>query len=76
MLDADNLNFPVAYGPKVSAIRRGVCGCDVEVSYFQIDGFTAGGFCRARGEWPTGSARTCWSTTAWPATRRPSITVN
>ena len=41
LLDADNDNFVLGYGPRVSAIRRGVCGCDLEVSYFQIDGFTA-----------------------------------
>ncbi len=42
-LDSNQLNFPVAYGPKVSAIRHGVCGYDVEVSYFQVDGFTGQG---------------------------------
>jgi len=42
-LDANELNFPVAYGPKVSAIRHDVCGCDVEVAYFQVDGFTGVG---------------------------------
>ena len=39
-LDANQLDFPVAYGPKLSAIRHGVCGFDVEVLYFQVDGFT------------------------------------
>ncbi len=42
-LDANQLNFPVAYGPKVSAIRHDVCGFDVEVAYFQVDGFTGQG---------------------------------
>jgi hypothetical protein len=42
-LDANQLNFPVEYGPKVSAIRHGVCGFDVEVAYFQVDGFTGQG---------------------------------
>jgi hypothetical protein len=40
-LDSINMNFPVAYGPKVSAIRHGDCGWDVEVGYFQVDGFAA-----------------------------------
>ena len=44
MLDADNINSPLAYGPKVSAIRHGVGDYDVELSYFQVDGFTAGGY--------------------------------
>jgi hypothetical protein len=44
LLDANNINFPVGYGPKVSAIRHGVCGFDVEASYFQIQGITASGF--------------------------------
>jgi hypothetical protein len=42
-LDAVNMNFGVAYGPKLSAIRHDVCGYDLEVAYFQFDGFTAGG---------------------------------
>lgn len=41
-LDADNMNFALGFGPKVSAIRHNVCGCDFEVAYFQVDGFTAG----------------------------------
>ncbi len=42
-LDANESNFPMAYGPKVSAIRHDVCGFDVEVAYFQVDGFSAFG---------------------------------
>ena len=42
-LDAENMNFALGFGPKVSAIRHDVCGCDLEVTYFQVDGFTAGG---------------------------------
>jgi hypothetical protein len=40
-LNAQDLNFPVAYGPKVSAIRHADCGWDLEVGYFQLDGFRA-----------------------------------
>ena len=42
-LDSQNVNFPLASGPKVSAIRHDVlrCGWDVEVGYFQVDGFSA-----------------------------------
>jgi hypothetical protein len=35
------VNFPVAFGPEVSAIHHGQCGWDVEVAYFQVDGFDA-----------------------------------
>jgi hypothetical protein len=40
-LDAKDLNFPMALGYQISAIRRNVCGCDWEVAYFQVDGFNA-----------------------------------
>jgi hypothetical protein len=45
LLDANDLNFPVAFGMQVGAIRHDVCGCgcDLEVAYFQVDGFTAQG---------------------------------
>ena len=38
------MNFPLAYGGQVGAIRHGVCGWDVELSYFQVDGFNASVF--------------------------------
>ncbi len=43
LLDAKDLNFPVAFGMEVGAIRHAVCGScwDVEVAYFQVDGFDA-----------------------------------
>jgi hypothetical protein len=40
-VDAKDLNFPVAFGPQVSVTHHGVCGWDVEVAYFQVDGFDA-----------------------------------
>jgi len=41
LLNSKDFNFPVAFGPKVSAIRHGVFGSDfdIEVGYFQVDGF-------------------------------------
>lgn len=39
LLDARDFRFPLELGPKLSAIRRGPCGWDVEVAYFQFDGF-------------------------------------
>lgn len=46
ILNSRDLNFPVAFGPKISAIRHGVFGSDfdVEVGYFQFDGFEANAF--------------------------------
>lgn len=46
LLNSRNLNFPVAFGPKISAIRHGAFGSDfdVEVGYFQFDGFEANAF--------------------------------
>jgi hypothetical protein len=38
------LNFPVEVGLQVSAIRHGLCDWDIEVGYFQIDGFNANAF--------------------------------
>jgi hypothetical protein len=38
-LSASSLNFPMTIGYQVGAIRHDVCGCDWEVSYFQLDGF-------------------------------------
>jgi hypothetical protein len=40
-LDAQDLNFGVAVGPRLSAIRHGDCCWDVEVVYFWLDGFAA-----------------------------------
>lgn len=40
-LTAGDLNFPVGYGYRLSAIRHNDCGLDLEVGYFQIDGFDA-----------------------------------
>ncbi|MCD4727856.1 MAG: hypothetical protein K8R46_09350, partial [Pirellulales bacterium] len=46
LLNSKDFNFPVAFGPKVSAIRHGAFGSDfdVEVGYFQFDGFEANAF--------------------------------
>jgi hypothetical protein len=41
VLDARDLRFPVAPAFQLSAIRHGPCGWDVEVGYFQIDGWIA-----------------------------------
>jgi len=38
------LNFPVEASPQLSAIRHGPNGWDIEVGYFQIDGFEANAF--------------------------------
>jgi hypothetical protein len=35
------MEFAVAFGPKVSAVRRGPCGWELEVAYFQVDGSSA-----------------------------------
>jgi len=45
-LNARDINFPVALGYEVGAIRHDVCGCgwDLEIAYFQIDGFDAKAF--------------------------------
>jgi hypothetical protein len=41
-LNAQTFNFPSEAGPKLSAIRRNVWGdFDLEVAYFQVDGFNA-----------------------------------
>lgn len=39
--NANNMNFPMAAGIQFSAIRHDVCGFDVEVGYFQLDGWIA-----------------------------------
>lgn len=46
LLNSKDLNFPVAFGPKVSAIWHNPCdiGWDLEVAYFQVDGFAASAF--------------------------------
>ena len=40
-LNANELDFPVALGYQVSAIRKDLCGSDWELRYFQADGFSA-----------------------------------
>ncbi len=40
-LNSKYLNFPAEAGFQVAAIRHGDCGWDVEVGYFQIDGWEA-----------------------------------
>jgi hypothetical protein len=40
-INAKNVYFPVEFGPKVSAVRRGPDGWELEVAYFQMDGFAA-----------------------------------
>ena len=46
LLNAKDLNFPMAFGPKISGIRHGIFGSkfDVEVAYFQFDGFEVNRF--------------------------------
>jgi len=43
VLNAKDFRFPLAFGPKLSATRHGIFGScfDVEVAYFQFDGFEA-----------------------------------
>ncbi len=42
MLDAKDMEFAMSFGPKVSAIWHGPCEVfDLEVGYWQVDGFTA-----------------------------------
>lgn len=45
LLNSKNMNFPVAFGPKMSATLHNPCdiGWDLEVAYFQVDGFAATG---------------------------------
>jgi hypothetical protein len=40
-LNAQNLEFPVAFGFQLDAVHRGPSGCEWELGYFQIDGFDA-----------------------------------
>jgi hypothetical protein len=40
-IDAKNVYFPVEVGPKLSAVRRGPDGWELEVAYSQVDGFAA-----------------------------------
>ena len=42
LLDSRNLEFPTQLGFQVDAVRRGPCGWEWELGYFQIDGFEAG----------------------------------
>ncbi len=39
MLNANDLQQGFAGGPRVGLIRHGDCGCDLELSYFQINGW-------------------------------------
>lgn len=41
VLNSQHVDFPVAIGFQVSAIRHGRCGWDIELGYFQIDGWAA-----------------------------------
>ncbi|MGD0383276.1 MAG: BBP7 family outer membrane beta-barrel protein [Thermoguttaceae bacterium] len=42
LLNEKNINFPWAAGPRVSIVREDIlCGCDLEASYFGIDGWSA-----------------------------------
>jgi hypothetical protein len=42
LLNAKNINFPWAAGPRVSIVGEDIgCCCDVEASYFGIDGWSA-----------------------------------
>ena len=38
------LDFPMEVGPQFSVIRHGPCGWDLEVAYFQVDGWAATAF--------------------------------
>jgi hypothetical protein len=44
LLDAHDLQFPTQLGFQVDAVRRGPCGWEWELGYFQIDGFEANSF--------------------------------
>jgi hypothetical protein len=39
VLDAEHLNSPVGLAFQLGAVRRGPCGWDVELGYFQVDGW-------------------------------------
>ena len=41
VLDAKDVNFPTALGFQLNAVRRGPCGWEWELGYFQIDNFDA-----------------------------------
>jgi hypothetical protein len=41
LLNAQDLNFSVAGGPRLTAIRHGDRGWDAEIGFFQVDGFLA-----------------------------------
>ena len=40
VLNADEFHQGFAGGPQVGLVRHGDCGCDFELSYFQIDGWS------------------------------------
>ena len=41
LLNAGDMNFPTTLGFQLDAVRRGPCGWEWEVGYFQIDGFNS-----------------------------------
>jgi hypothetical protein len=41
LINSQTMDFPLAYGAQIGAIRHGVCGWDVELAYMQVDGFEA-----------------------------------
>jgi hypothetical protein len=44
LLNAKDLSFPMAFGAKISGVRRGPCGWELEVAYSQIDSFMTNAF--------------------------------
>ncbi len=44
LLNARHLNFPVEMGFQLGAVRHGPCGWDLELGYFQLDGWEANAF--------------------------------
>lgn len=40
-VNSSHLNFPAAMGFQLGAVRHGPCGWDVELGYFQMDGWAA-----------------------------------
>jgi hypothetical protein len=39
LMNSQTMDFPLAYGAQIGAIRHGVCGWDLEFAYMQLDGF-------------------------------------
>lgn len=44
LLNARHMNFPVEMGFQLGAVRRGPCGWELELGYFQLDGWEAQSF--------------------------------